>query len=275
MVSVKEAYKNAQETLREKGISSYQIDSRVILEHIINCQSGQLPLCYDRELTKEEEREYEKAILKRKNHIPVSYITHKKEFYGLLFYVDKGVLIPRPDTENLVDEALKIAKGNEKIADLCSGSGCIGLSLAYNLPKSRVTLFDVSDICIKIANKNKENLKLKNAQIIKIDLIKEELPEAYDMIVSNPPYIPVCDIENLDKTVREYEPAMALTDGGDGLLFYKRLKYFSDKYLKVGGTLLMEIGINQLKDVENIFGKISYSCDLAGIPRVVKYVKED
>lgn len=275
MVSVKEAYKNAQDTLKNADIPSFKIDSRVLTEHILGIDSGMLTLYLDKMLTEEEISLLEELIKKRAEDIPLSYITRKKEFYSLPFYVEEGVLIPRNDTEILVEEALKISPPSAKIADLCCGSGCIGLTLAKNLPKSEVTLFDISDIAISVTEKNIENLNIKNAKSQKRDILSEELPENYDIIVSNPPYIPASDIATLDKTVKEYEPKEALTDGGDGLLFYKRLKYLSDNYLKKDGILLAEIGINQLNDVKNIFGKIHYTEDLSGIPRVIKYKKEE
>lgn len=276
MVSVKEAYINSSEALKASGIESFLIDARVILEHILNIESGKLPLYYDKILTKSEHKSLENAIEKRAAHTPVAYITNKKEFYSLDFYVEEGVLIPRGDTELLVSEALKAIKEINakdekiKIADLCCGSGCIGLTLAKLIPKSDVTLFDISDKAIEITKKNAERLKIKNAKIIKADILKEELPEGYSLILSNPPYIPICDIKDLEKTVKAYEPICALTDNSDGLTFYKRLKYLS-KYLEADGTMLAEIGINQLYDVKNIFGSLDYICDLANIPRVIKF----
>lgn len=273
MVSVKEAYKKSSEILKSAGIESFLIDTRVILEHILNIESGKLPLYYDKILTESEQKKLEGAIEKRAAHTPVAYITNKKEFYSLDFYVEEGVLIPRGDTEILVSEALKIIKSKDKkikIADLCCGSGCIGLTLAKLIPKSEVTLFDISDKAIEITKKNAKKLGIKNAEAVKADILKEELPENYGLIVSNPPYIPALDIAGLEKTVKAYEPISALTDNSDGLTFYKRLKYLA-KYLDTEGMLLAEIGINQLSDVKNIFENLDYICDLSNIPRVIKF----
>lgn len=267
MVSVKDAYKEAIDTLKQAGIESYAVDARVMLEHLLNIDSGKLPLYYDKTLTENKKKEYESCVKKRAAHIPIAYITNKKEFYSLDFYVEPGVLIPRGDTEILVAEALKLKK--KKIADLCCGSGCIGLTLAKLLDDSEVTLFDISDKAIEVTEMNIKNLGIKNARVCKMDILKEELHEKYDLIVSNPPYIPASDIEALERTVKDYEPKEALTDGSDGLMFYKRLHRLT-KYLEKGGVLLAEIGINQLADVQNIFGNIEYTCDLAGIPRVIK-----
>lgn len=277
MVSVKEAYINSSEALKASEIESFLIDTRVILEHILNIESGKLPLYYDKILTKSEQKSLENAIEKRAAHTPVAYITNKKEFYSFDFYVEKGVLIPRGDTELLVSEALKAIKSKDekiKIADLCCGSGCIGLTLAKLIPKSEVTLFDISDKAIEITKKNIERLGIKNAKAVKADILKDELPESYELIVSNPPYIPACDIAGLEKTVKAYEPICALTDNSDGLTFYKRLKYLS-KHLELNGILLAEIGINQLYDVKNIFGSLDYICDLANIPRVIKFPQKE
>lgn len=268
MVSVKEAYIKGTEILKKADIESYRLDARVLLENILDLDSGKLPLYYDKILKENEEKEYEIAISKRAKHIPVSYITNKKEFYSIEFYIKEGVLIPRGDTEILVSEALKEKK--KKIADICSGSGCIGLALAKLEPECEVTLFDISPLAIEVANKNIELLGIKNAKVIKKDILKEDLIEKYDLIVSNPPYIPKKDIANLEKTVKDYEPINALTDGDDGLTFYKRLKVLSENHLNPGGAILLEIGIDQLNDMKNIFGEIEYTCDLAGIPRVIK-----
>lgn len=268
MVSVKEAYKNAAVLLKSAGIDSFRLDARVLMENIINADSGKLPLYFDRILTENEKNKYESFVRKRASHIPISYIINKKEFFSLDFYVEEGVLVPRGDTEILVSEALKT--GKNKIADLCCGSGCVGLTLAKLLPNSQVTLFDISDKAIEVTKKNMKLLDITNAEVIKSDILKEELPEKYSLIVSNPPYIPASDINTLEKTVKDCEPLNALTDGKDGLTFYKRLKILSEKYLDTDGVLLAEIGINQLNQVKNIFKDISYTCDLAGIPRVIK-----
>lgn len=268
MVSVKEAYIKGTDILEKENIESYRLDARVLLENILKLDSGKLPLYYDKILTENEEKEYESAILKRAKHIPLSYITNKKEFYSIEFYIKEGVLIPRGDTEILVSEALKEKK--KKIADVCSGSGCIGLTIAKLQKDSEVTLFDISPVAIEVAEKNIELLGIKNAKVIKKDILKEDLSEKYDLIVSNPPYIPKRDIEGLERTVKDYEPISALTDGDDGLTFYKRLKELSEKHLNKGGAIFLEIGIDQLNDVKDIFGEIEYIRDLAGIPRVIK-----
>lgn len=268
MVSIKEAYIKGTDILKEADIESYKLDARVLLENVLKIDSGKLPLYYDKIIEEDEKKEYENAIRKRVEHIPVSYIINKKEFYSIDFYVKEGVLIPRGDTEILVDEALKEKK--KKIADICSGSGCIGLTIAKLQPESEVTLFDISENAIEVSKKNIELLGIKNAKVIKMDILNEPLPEKYDLIVSNPPYIPKCDIETLEKTVKDYEPLSALTDGKDGLTFYKRLKELSERHLNDNGILMCEIGIDQLTDMKNIFGEIQYTCDLAGIPRVIK-----
>lgn len=265
MVSVKEAYKKGAEILGDS------LDARVLLEHLLECESGKLPLFYDRILTDAEEIKYQEFIEKRKENMPVSYITNKKEFYSLEFYVKEGVLIPRFDTEILVSEALKYAKKDMHIADLCCGSGCIGISIAKNVPDSFVELYDISDVAVEVANINTQKLGIKNASVQKADILKDELIGKFDIIVSNPPYIPEKDIDTLMEDVRDYEPKEALTDGGDGLLFYKRLKEICDNHLTDKGMLFAEIGINQENDVKNIFKTCRFVNDLAGIPRVMIY----
>ena len=265
MVSVKEAYKKGAEALNDS------FEARILLEHLICCESGKLPLFYDRILTVKEETEYADFIEKRSRNMPVSYIINKKEFFSLDFYVKEGVLIPRFDTEILVFEALKYAKGKMRIADLCCGSGCIGLSIAKNLPDSFVDLYDISDVAIDVTEVNIERLGIKNAKVHKLDILNENLQGVFDIIVSNPPYIPKKDIETLMNDVKDFEPVSALTDGGDGLTFYKKLKEISDKNLSDKGTLLAEIGINQEPEVKDIFKNCRFVEDTAGIPRVMIY----
>ena len=271
MVSVKDAYTKAADLLKKNGIEFYSADARILLESVLNIESGKLPIYYQNVLEYDEEKRYGDFIEKRIKKVPVSYITNKKEFYSLDFYVESGVLIPRCDTEILADEALKAAKEPSDAADLCCGSGCIGLTLAKYRPYVHTELFDISPAAVRVSKINKERLKIENASVSELDIMKFELPHKYDMILSNPPYIPRNDFDSLQEDVKNYEPALALTDGGDGLSFYKRLKYLSDKYLKKHGILVAEIGINQLEDVKKIFGDIDYVCDLSGIPRVIKY----
>lgn len=273
MVTVREAYKAAAESLKNHGTEFYNADARILLECVLGIDSGKLALYYDSALSEENAQKYREYIKFRIKNVPVSYITNKKEFYSLDFYVDNRVLIPRFDTEILADEAIKHAQNVKTAADLCCGSGCIGLTLAKFCPHLSADLFDISDGAVEVSRINTQKLDIKNADVIKLDILKNPLPKKYDMILSNPPYIPICDIDGLSDDVKKYEPVNALTDGLDGLTFYKRLKILAQEHLNDGGIMLLEIGINQLDDMKKIFGEIEFLKDINGIPRVIIYKK--
>lgn len=274
MVKIKDVYLEGIKILEKKEIETPKTDARVIMEYVLNVKNGMLPL-YLEENAEDIKEKYFELIEKRANHTPCAYITNKKEFMALDFFVKDGVLIPRPETENLCEYAIeKIKKENRKVtvADICSGSGCIGLSIAKYCKNVHVTLFEISDIAIEVSEINKENLKIENAKIVKKDILNEEIEENFDFIFSNPPYIPVEDIPILMEEVRDYEPKIALTDGCDGMTFYKRLSEIANKRLKKGGIMAVEIGINMHNDVESIFkkyGETEVIKDDFGIERII------
>ena len=204
----------------------------------------------------EKQIEYEKQIEKIKEGMPIQYITHSQEFMGLEFYVDENVLIPQPDTEIVVEVALKLI--NEKlvyknleetrkicILDLCAGSGCIGISLAKNLDNANIVLSDIQEKALEVAKKNVQQNELENKiKIVKSNLF-ENLPQnTYNIIVSNPPYIETDIMQELSKEVRK-EPKIALDGGKDGLFFYNKILEEAYKYLKKNGYVVLEIGYNQ------------------------------
>ncbi len=273
MVKIKDLYKTGIDILLKNSIESPKTDARVILEYVLKIDSGKLPLYYNEEASSDIKENYLSLIEKRKNHMPCAYITGKKEFMSLSFFVEEGVLIPRCETENLCEYAIeRIGDKKLSVADICTGSGCIGLSVMKYCKNISADLFDISDIALKAAEENRKNLGLKDAFIKKKDILNEELEKEYDVILSNPPYIPVEDIPTLMEEVRDYEPKLALTDNNDGYLFYKRLAELSEKYLKNGGFMAVEVGINMFLKVENIFrkyGKTEIIYDDFGIERIV------
>ncbi len=274
MVKVKDIYLEGIKILEKNEIETPKTDARVIMEYVLNVKNGMLPLYLEKNAENIKEKYFE-LIEKRANHTPCSYITNKKEFMALDFFVKEGVLIPRPETENLCEyaiEKIKKEKRNVMVADICSGSGCIGLSIAKYCKNAHVTLFEISDVAIEVSEINKENLKIESAKIVKKDILNEEIEESFDFIFSNPPYIPVEDIPILMEEVRDYEPKIALTDGCDGMTFYKRLSEIASKRLKKGGIMAVEIGINMHNDVENIFkkyGETEVIKDDFGIERII------
>ena len=252
------------------GGESPKIDARAILEYLLKIEFGKLPL-YLGESADGISEEYFRLITERKAGKPLSYITGKKEFFSRNFHVREGVLSPRPETENLVSAVLeRLPKEPVAIADLCAGSGCIGITLALESGNS-VDLYELSPDAISISRENAEALSA-NVNIYKMDVLQEELPKKYDVMVSNPPYIPISDMCYLMTDVLDYEPEMALTDGADGLLFYRRLTELAKKHLSDGGILAVEIGINQhflVADIMKPLGKPEIITDYFGVERVI------
>ncbi len=226
------------------------------------------------------ERQVRRLAQRHLDGEPVAYLIGEWEFYGLPLDISESVLIPRPDTEVLVDRALAALKTAEepRVLDLCAGSGCIGLALARNLPGSHVVLGELDEGALRVCRQNIRRNGL-SGQVVSLQLDACEKPPAhlgeFDCIVSNPPYIPDGDIAALDVSVRDYEPHMALKGGADGLDFYRAITAHWTAALRVGGRLLFEVGIGQADEVLRImrgmgFGDLEVTPDLNGIPRVVE-----
>lgn len=267
------------EILKSSDIDTARLDAQLLLGHVI--QKDKLYLITHREeaVSEENAKEYLELIEKRKNRMPVKYILKQCEFMGIDFHVEEGVLIPRGDTEILVEEVLKnIQEDEEKyICDLCCGSGAIGISIACLREKTKVDLIDYYDIPEKVTllNIEKNNVSSRT-EFIKSDLLNEpiKMGRKYDILVSNPPYIEAEEINNLMDDVKEYEPRTALDGGDDGLIFYRKIVSQSIDILKNNGILAFEIGYNQGECVkslmiENNFKDVRVIKDLAGLDRVV------
>lgn len=224
------------------------------------------------ELKEEQEKEYMDFLKKRESRIPLQYITGEQEFMGLNFKVNPGVLIPRQDTEILVEEALKAITPGMEVLDLCTGSGCIAVSLAKFKPKAKVQGADISPEALQVSEENAG----RNGVDVRFFLsdMFEQVRGNFDVIVSNPPYIPTGVIQGLMPEVKDFEPHLALDGREDGLWFYRILTSEGKKYLKSGGVLMAEIGCDQGKAVKRLFQEEGY-CeikvikDLAGLDRVV------
>lgn len=275
-MTIKQAIKQATIILKTEKIISPNLKSRLIMQYVLNKPRKYLIIYDQEELKKEDEKKYFEYIEKLKNNLPLEYITHKKEFMKLNFFVDDNILIPRQDTECLVEEIIKISKevNVKKILDLCTGSGAIGVSLAKYIKKSEITASDISEKALKIARKNAENNDVENQMnFIKSDLF-EKICDKYDIIVSNPPYIKTDVIETLDKEVQK-EPHIALDGGKDGLKFYKKIIKQSYEYLKYDGFLCLEIGYDQKDEIINLienegkYTQIYSKKDLYGNDRIV------
>lgn len=282
MVTIKELSANIKIILQSADIENYVFESRCILEHFLKIDHRQLIICSNKTVDQESVLLCENAALKRSKGYPLQYILGKWEFFGFPFYVGEGVLIPRQDTETLVENTLKLVKNNSHpyIIDLCSGSGCIAISLDKSLKYCDVSAIEYSDIALDYL---KKNIKLNNSsvKVFKGDVLDSNFVSNFkncDIITANPPYLTQNDMEHLQKEV-EYEPSIALYGGDDGLLFYKKITKLWKNVLKPNGIILFEIGIGQEQDVKNIlsncgFINIEFYSDLCGVIRVVSGVHQ-
>ena len=266
-------------TLKEKGIDTSRLDAELLLGSIIEKNRVYLISHKEDQVKAEDAKKYFDLIEKRRNKMPVKYILNKCEFMGLDFYVEEGVLIPRDDTEILVEEVLKnINEDDEKqVCDLCSGSGAIGISLAHLRKNIKVDLIDYYPIPEKVSLINIEKNDLKDrVNFIKSDLLEKPIEDEkmYDIIVSNPPYIEEEEIDKLMEDVKDYEPHTALSGGVDGLDFYRKIIDQSKAVLKNNGILAFEIGYNQGEAVkllmeEHNFTDVRVIKDFASLDRIV------
>jgi release factor-specific protein-(glutamine-N5) methyltransferase len=270
-------------TLKEKGIDTARLDSELLLGSIIKKDRVYLITHKEEEVNEEDTKSYFDLIEKRRNKMPVKYILNKCEFMGLDFYIEEGVLIPRSDTEILVQEVLKNIEENEEkqVCDLCCGSGAIGIALAHFRKNVKVDLIDYYPIPEKVSLINIQNNNLANRiNFIKSDLLEKpiENEKRYDIIVSNPPYIEEEEISKLMEDVKNYEPHTALNGGIDGLDFYRKIINQSQLVLKKDGILAFEIGYNQGEAVKSLmeesdFVDIKVIKDFASLDRIVIAVK--
>ena len=259
--SYRKLFAKAFDLLKSSDIENVEYDIKAILTDTFGVDLNKFILDMDNEFEpdKDLEAKYLSRIEKRKEHIPLQYIINKQNFYGLDFYVDESVLIPRYDTENIVDRIVKDCKENKclSVLDLCTGSGCIAVSLK-KCGFEKVYAADISDKALAVA---KHNAKLNNADIIFLQSdLYENFPKEirFDIIVSNPPYISTDEIARIEKQVRDFEPKLALDGGRDGLDFYKKIINLSKNFLNNKGRLYLEIGYDQSKDVVDLAKKEGY-----------------
>lgn len=282
-MNYKESYIWGRNELQSAGIVEFELDARLLLERICHTNRNTLLVHGDREVTVEEEKEYRKAIELRGSRIPLQHITGVQEFMGLEFKVNRHVLCPRQDTECLVEEVMRYLHDGNRILDMCTGSGCILLSLLHYSNHCSGIGADISEEALKVASENAASiaaLKRPNpwnentVKLIHSDLFSEIGEEKFDIIVSNPPYIASAVIPTLMEEVREHEPMSALDGMEDGLFFYRKIVKESKKYLTHEGMLFFEIGYEQGQAVSEMmkeagFQDVTVVKDFAGLDRVV------
>lgn len=283
---VREDYETIQDllsqgikSLKEASIESYILESQLLLGKVINKDRLFIMVNKDYKVSYEQKEQYLKLINIRKEKMPIKYIIGTCEFMGLPFKIREGVLIPRPDTEVLVEKGIEIIRKNnyKNISDVCCGSGIIGISIAAFVEQINVECFDIECTPLEVCEENIRLNKLEQrVKVFKSDLLQYAIEnnKKYDIIISNPPYIKKREIRNLMDDVKKYEPHIALDGGEDGLCFYKRIVEQSKHLLNKGGTIAFEIGYDQKEEVSYILessGFVNIECykDLAGLDRVV------
>lgn len=258
----------------DKGVDNPRLDAEILLSHILGKDRMYLYVHFDQPLEKREQAAYREMVKKRAQRIPVAYILGQKEFMGLSFKVSPAVLIPRPDTEILVEKVLTIAQPDAYILDIGTGSGAILISLLTKLPGAGGIGTDISPEALAVARENAAAHSVTDRlQLIHSDLFTNLAGQNFDIIVSNPPYIPNHELGNLQPEVQR-EPHLALLGGQDGLDFYRQIMFSAGPFLRTNGKLIFEVGINQARLVAKAGEKHDYILeeivkDYAGIERVV------
>ncbi len=279
-LTLKQLYKVGTVKLAEEGIEEFSLDAWYLLEYVTGVSKAMYFAEPERAVSEENADRYIDCIRQRAAHIPLQHITGEQEFMGYPFYVNEHVLIPRQDTETLVEEVIQVMRPKMKILDMCTGSGCIVLSILkmcrekYYMTELQGIGADVSEEALKVARENGRRLEVSVTWIQSDLFAKIPEEEKYDVIVSNPPYIETAVIDTLQEEVRIHDPYIALDGKEDGLYFYRRIISEAGKYLKPQGKLMFEIGCDQAEAVEELMKNASYEQitvkkDLAGLDRVV------
>lgn len=272
-MTYREAVEFGTKCLTDAGVPDAALDTWYLLQMVCKIERSYYYVHGEEDITQDAQKEYEIAVQKRAKHIPLQYIIGEQEFMGLRFKVNSNVLIPRQDTETLVEQVLKIVKPGMKVLDLCTGSGCVLISVLKNAPELTGMGSDISKTALLVA---KENAKLHevDAEWVRSDLF-DNITETFDVIMANPPYIPTGEILSLMPEVRDFEPENALDGGADGLDFYRKIAGQVKDYLNPGGYVYMEIGYDQGEAVSELmrnagFTEVEVIKDLARNDRVVK-----
>jgi release factor glutamine methyltransferase len=278
MRRIDEILKAAAEILAKNGIDDAPRQAASLLGLALDKDRAFLIAHPEYELTSDEQSRFEEYLGRRAGREPLQYIRGTQEFYGLEFDVSRGVLIPRPETEILVENAIGLLKDETGpyFCEVGVGTGCISISILHEVRQAFATGLDISDQTLEFAERNaQKNGVSDRLKLVNSDIFSALATETFDLIVSNPPYIPKTEYDLLQPEVRDFEPALALTDGGSGLSIIEKIVLEAPKYLRPGGFLLMEIGFGQVERVAEMFASpVWQTCeilpDLRSIPRSVK-----
>ena len=272
---VLEAIKAGSKLLKEKNISTHILDSELLLSKSLKKTREEILINLKENLNEKVLVDFNNYLIRRSNNEPVAYLLGEKEFWSRKFFVNKDTLIPRPETELLVDKLVSLFKKKRMtILDIGTGTGCIIISLLIELKNSNGTAIDISKEAITVAKKNSNKFNLTNRIKFLHKSFKEFYGKKFDLIVSNPPYIKRKDIKNLSDDIKKFEPKMALDGGNDGLDLIKKIIYKSKKILKINGTLALEIGNEQINKVSKILidNKFRISCVIKDYRKNVRCV---
>ena len=282
-MKLEKALKEAVEILQKNSIASAILDARILIQYVLSLSREDIVFkALQIDISENNQKKYFDLIDRRAKKIPLTHLTNNREFFANNFYVDENVLDPRPDSEALIEMIIKKFTKNSslKICEIGCGSGCLIISLLKHFEDWLGQAVDISKKALLIAEKNANINQVSNRiNFLESDLFKNlSNDKIFDIIISNPPYIPTNDIENLQDEVRLYEPRIALDGGLDGLDFYRKIAEQSQKFLKNNGDIFLEIGYNQYQDVKNIFENnnfkfIDFQQDLSGIIRILQFQK--
>jgi release factor glutamine methyltransferase len=279
-MQLKQAVDYAYQLFVENDVPSPRLNAELLLLFVLSRERAYLYAHPERELTADEQSNFDEVVRERARGCPTQYITGHQEFWGLDLLVSPAVLIPRPETEHVVETVLELVKeypfggpGRLKLLDVGTGSGCIALALASELPHAEIHACDISEEALEIARVNAARLALGGKVLFrKSDLLSVYAGEPFDFVISNPPYVGECDADKVQKQVREFEPKVAVFSGREGMEIYRRLIPQAHDVLRPGGWLVAEIGYSEEDNVRNLlsgWSDIQVTADLQGIPRVV------
>jgi release factor glutamine methyltransferase len=281
MASIREQLQFGFESLSGADVAEPAREASLLLQFALARDKTFLVAHPEYELTEAEGKLYRSVLERRTNHEPYQYIIGRQEFYGLDFIVTPDVLIPRPETEILVEDAIRLMRENgwKRFCEIGVGSGCIAVSILINVPNVTAVGGDISSGALDVARRNAETHDVLDRLALKLSNIFADIDtEKFDLIVSNPPYVPLTDISGLQAEVRDHEPHIALTDGGDGLSIVREIVSGAKDRLRHQGVLLIEIGWDQSERIKAMFDlsewtSVQFLPDLQGIPRILKAVR--